>query len=205
MDGYAAYQQTSAVLVGCFAHARRKFTEAKKAQVKGKSGKADIALSMIQKLYRIEAKIKDKTAEERQRIREEKSQPLLDQYKIWLEKSAGQVPPKSVLGKAISYNLRQWPKLVRYIESSHLNIDNNRAERAIKPFVIGRKNWMFSHTANGANASAILYSLVETAKANGLIPFEYLKYLLEELPKEPKDIDYLLPWNCATVIDNGKS
>ena len=113
------------------------------------------------------------------------------------------MPPKSTLGNAISYNLRQWPKLVRYIESGQLAIDNNRAERAIKPFVIGRKNWLFSNTENGANASAVLYSLVETAKANGLIPFDYLRYLLEELPKEAEDIDYLLPWNEATEINDG--
>ena len=92
---------------------------------------------------------------------------------------SSQVPPKSVLGKAIAYNLRQWEKLIRYIEDGHLNIDNNRAERAIKAFVIGRKNCLFSNTENGANASAVLYSLVETAKANGLIPFDYLKFLLE--------------------------
>ena len=204
VDGYAGYEQTTATLAGCFAHARRKFTDAKKAQVKGKSGKADVALGMIQKLYRIEAEIKHKTIKEKQQIRQEKSAPLLDQYRTWLDKSAGQVPPKSTLGNAISYNLRQWPKLVRYIESGQLAIDNNRAERAIKPFVIGRKNWLFSNTENGANASAILYSLVETAKANGLIPFDYLRYLLEELPKEPEDIDYLLPWNEATEINDGK-
>ena len=120
---------------------------------------------------------------------------MLDEYKNWQDNSALQVPPKSILGKAIAYNLRQWPKLIRYIEDGNLNIDNNRAERAIKPFVIGRKNWLFSYTENGANASAILYSLVETAKANGLIPFDYLKFLFEELPKEPDDLDYLLPWN----------
>jgi len=195
VDGYAAYEQTDAILAGCFAHARRKFTEAKKAQPKGKSGKADMALAMIQKLYRIETEIKHKTAQEKQQERQEKAKPLLEQYRNWLDKSAAQVPPKSILGKAIAYNLRQWTKLVRYIEDGNLNIDNNRAERAIKPFVIGRKNWLFSNTENGANASAVLYSLLETAKANGLIPFDYLKYLFEELPKEPKDIDYLLPWN----------
>jgi len=195
VDGYAAYEQTAATLAGCFAHARRKFTEAKKAQPKGKSGKADMALAMIQKLYRIEAEIKHKTAQEKRRVRQKKAKPLLEQYKTWLDKSAAQVPPKSILGKAIAYNLRQWTKLVRYIEDGHLNIDNNRAERAIKPFVIGRKNWLFSYTENGANASAVLYSLVETAKANGLIPFDYLKYLFDELPKAPEDIDYLLPWN----------
>jgi transposase len=195
VDGYAAYEQTAATLVGCFAHARRKFTDAKKAQPKGKSGKADMALAMIQKLYRIETEIKGKTAKEKRQARQETAKPLLDKYKDWLDKSALHIPPKSVLGKAIAYNLRQWPKLIRYIEDGNLNIDNNRAERAIKPFVIGRKNWLFSNTENGANASAVLYSLVETAKANGLIPFDYLKYLFEELPKEPEDIDYLLPWN----------
>ncbi len=88
---------------------------------------------------------------------------------------------------------------MRYIEDGNLNIDNNRAERAIKPFVIGRKNWLFSNTENGANASAVLYSLVETAKANGLTPFDYIKFLFGELIKEPEDIDYLLPWNTRLV------
>ena len=195
VDGYAAYEQTTAILVGCFAHARRKFTEAKKSQVKGKSGKADIALTMIQKLYRIESDIKNKTATEKHQVRQNKAKPILEKYKKWLEKSAVQIPPKSTLGKAISYNLNQWPKLVRYIEEGDLSIDNNRAERAIKPFVIGRKNWLFSNTENGANASAVLYSLIETAKASGLVPYDYLRDLFEELPKKPDNLDYLLPWN----------
>ena len=104
---------------------------------------------------------------------------------VRLDKSALQAPPKSAVGKAIAYNLNQWQKLVRYVENGDLNIDNNRAERAIKPFVIGRKNWLFSNSASGANASAVLYSVIETAKANGLTPFNYLIHLLEELPKEP--------------------
>jgi hypothetical protein len=119
----------------------------------------------------------------------------LDQFKAWLDKSALQVPPKSAVGKAIAYSLGQWSKLERYIEDGNLQIDNNRAERAIKPFVIGRKNWLFANTANGAQASAMLYSLVETAKANGLTPFDYLYHLLEELPKKPDHFDHLLPWN----------
>ncbi len=122
---------------------------------------------------------------------------VYDQFKAWLDKSANQVPPKSAVGKAIAYSLGQWEKLERYLENGHLQIDNNRAERAIKPFVIGRKNWLFANTANGANASAILYSLIETAKANGLTPFDYLKLLMEELPKNPADIDRLLPWNVG--------
>ncbi len=120
---------------------------------------------------------------------------MLDQFKSWLDKSALQVPPKSAVGKAIAYSLGQWEKLERYLENGNLQIDNNRAERAIKPFVIGRKNWLFSNTAKGAQASAILYSLIETAKANGLTPFDYLHHLLEELPKKPEHIDLLLPWN----------
>ncbi|VAW59560.1 Mobile element protein [hydrothermal vent metagenome] len=141
--------------------------------------------------------MKDKTAADKPLIRKEKSAPLLKQFKVWLDKSALHVLPKSAIEKAIAYSLRQWTKLTRYIKNGYLNIDNNRAERAIKPFVIGRKNWMFSNTAKGAQASAILYSIIETAKANGLIPFDYLKHLFEQLPNKLEDIDYLLPWNMA--------
>jgi len=195
VDGYAGYQQTKAMLVGCLAHARRKFIDAQKAQPKGKTGKADWAVNHIRKLYRIESELKGKGALEKYEARQQQSLPLLKQLKDWLDKSALQVPPQSAIGKAIAYSLRQWPKLVRYAEDGRLSIDNNRAERAIKPFVIGRKNWLFANTQNGAHASAILYSLVETAKANGLVPFDYIQHLLEELPKQPKDIDPLLPWN----------
>jgi transposase len=194
VDGYAGYQQTRATLVGCMAHARRKFIEAQKAQPKGKTGKADWAVNHIRKLYRIETALKDKTVQETHDARQRQSLPLLEQLKDWLDKSALQVPPKSAIGKAIAYSLRQWPKLIRYVEDGRLSIDNNRAERAIKPFVIGRKNWMFANTQNGAHASAILYSLVETAKANGLTPFDYIQHLLNELPKQPGEIDSLLPW-----------
>lgn len=195
VDGYAGYEQTTATLVGCFAHARRKFIEAQKLQVKGKTGKADWAINHIKKLYRIEAEIKDNSPAQKQAMRQQHAQPLLQQLKSWLDKSALQVPPKSAIGKAIAYSLRQWPKLIRYIEDGNLSIDNNRAERAIKPFVIGRKNWMFANTNNGAKASAVLYSLVETAKANGLTPFDYIKHVLDELAKQPDSIDHLLPWN----------
>ncbi len=195
VDGYAGYALTDATLVGCFAHARRKFIEVQRAQVKGKTGKADWAISHIRKLYRIESEIKEKASAEKQTRRQAKSKPLLDQFKAWLDKSALQVPPKSAIGKAIAYSLGQWSKLERYIEDGNLQIDNNRAERAIKPFVIGRKNWLFSNTANGAQASAMLYSLIETAKANGLTPFDYLRHLLEEMPRDPVDIERLLPWN----------
>lgn len=199
VDGYAGYGKTKAILVGCFAHARRKFKEAKQAQPKGKSGKADMALNQIQKLYRIETQIKGKTSEEKYITRQQKSLPLLKKLKEWLDKSAEQVTPQSKLGEAITYCLNQWHKLIRYTEDGRLNIDNNRSERAIKPFVIGRKNWLFSKSASGARASANLYSIIETAKANNLIPFDYLHHLLNELPKRKTDDDMtdLLPWNVS--------
>ena len=194
-DGYKGYEQVDAELIGCMAHARRKFVDAQTAEPKNKSGRANLAINKIAKLYRVEKEIKDLSADEKKTIRQEKSLPLLNDLKKWLDKSIQQVLPKSEIGKAIQYSLNQWDKLSGYIKSGDINIDNNRAERAIKPFVIGRKNWMFCNTASGANASAILYSLIETAKANGLTPFNYLMLLLEELPKQPEDLDYLMPWN----------
>ena len=195
VDGYAGYEKTSATLVGCWAHARRKFMEAKTAQPKGKSGKADMALSMIQKLYRIETSLKDKNVDEKYQLRQKKSKPLLAKLYQWLAKA--NVVTKSALGKAIGYCQNQWHKLSRYIEDGNLTIDNNRAERAVKPFVIGRKNWLFSNTANGARASAMLYSIIETAKANGLIPFDYIVHCLEQLSGDvdEKTIEAMLPWN----------
>jgi len=194
-DGYKGYEQVDADLIGCMAHARRKFVEAKTAQPKNKMGRADIAIKEIARLYAIEKQIKALSANEKYNIRQEKSLPLLNDFKKWLDKTILQVLPKSAIGKAIQYSLNQWVKLSGYIKSGDINIDNNRAERAIKPFVIGRKNWMFCNTASGANASAVLYSLIESAKANGLTPFNYLTFLLEELPKQPDDFEYLMPWN----------
>jgi len=187
------YEKIAATLAGFWAHARRKFKEAEIAQPKGKTGKANMALNYIQKLYRLEIKLKDKTSEEKYQGRQEKAKPLLAQFYQWLEKA--NIPPKTALGKAIQYCKNQWHKLSRYIEDGDLNIDNNRAERAVKPFVIGRKNWMFSNTANGARASALLYSIIETAKANGLISFDYLMHCLEQLTNPGLDIETLLPWN----------
>ncbi len=136
-------------------------------------------MSHIKKLYRIETVIKDNTPEQRYDIRQQQSSPLFEQLKTWLDKSSLKVPPKTAVGKDTSYSPKQWHKLIHYIDDGRLSIDNNRAERAIKTFVIGRKNWMCSNTANGAQASAILYSLIETAKANGLTPFDYSTRLLE--------------------------
>ena len=197
VDGYQGYEQTQATLIGCWAHARRKFMEAKKGAGKKGSGKADWALNHIQKLYRLETQLKDKTVEERYITRQEKSVPLLSQLHMWLMKSAQQVLPKTKLGEAIQYCLNQWKKLERYTLDGLLSIDNHRAERGIKPFVIGRKNWLFSQTATGANASAVLYSIIETAKANDLNVFEYVMTCLDELSQPDVNIEQLLPWQFA--------
>jgi hypothetical protein len=182
VEGYAGYHLTQAQLVACLAHIRRKFVEAKKMQGKNaKVGKADWALNHIQKLYRIEKQIKDKTIEERYQIRQAQSLPLLNQFKAWLDKSSLTILPESLLGKAINYAINQWSKFIRYIEDGRIDIDNNRSERAIKPFVIGRKGWLMSQTANGANASAVLYSLIETAKACGIKPYEYLVHVMQKM------------------------
>jgi transposase len=195
VDGYQGYGATDATLVGCMAHARRKFKEAQLAGAK--EGYAVWAMTQIKKLYKIEALIKDMSPADKHAYRQKHAKPLLVQYKAWLDNSIEQVLPKSALGTAMAYSLNQWPKLIRYIEDGNLNIDNNRSERAVKPFVIGRKNWLFSNTLKGATSSGVLYSIVQTAKANGLIPFVYLNYVLDELskPSAQDNLDNLLPWN----------
>jgi transposase len=203
-DGYEGYgavgSQSSLIQVGCWAHARRKFDEAIKAQGKTKqptAGKAAKALAFIQKLYRIEALIKDNTPDARFQARQEQALPILAEMRAWLDQSLPQVPPKSTLGKALYYLDHQWDKLIRYGEDGRLNIDNNPVERAIRPFVTGRKNWLFSDTVKGAKASANLYSLIETAKANGLEPYHYLHHVFKELPaaQSLSDFEALLPYN----------
>lgn len=196
VDGYAGYEKTTATLVGCWAHARRKFVEAQKAQGKGKTGKADVALNHIQKLYALESKLKTAPPDKKYDARQTLAKPLLEQFKSWLDKSSESVTKESLLGAAITYSLNQWPKLMRYLVDGRLNIDNNRAERAVKPFVIGRKAWLFANTKTGAQASAALYSLVETAKINGLEPYDYLCRLLTELPKanNNEQLQQLLPY-----------
>ena len=177
------------------AHARRKFIDAKTAQGKNKTGKADVILNLIGKLYGIEAAIKTKDRDEKHQIRQDKSKPILDKINTWVANNREKIPPKSKLGEALTYWYNQAKKLETYLKDGRINIDNNRAERAVKPFVIGRKNWLFSNTSRGANASAILYSFVETAKANGLLVDNYLQTCLNELAKKPESLEYLLPWN----------
>jgi hypothetical protein len=122
--------------------------------------------------------------------------PILNEFKQWLDARVEQVPPKSLLGKAIHYTLNEWPKLIRYTQSGLVSPDNNLIENAIRPFVLGRKNWLFSDTPEGAKASAAIYSMVETAKANGHDPYWYLKYLFEHLPCAMTEEEFraLLPY-----------
>ena len=178
-DGYKPYRTVVAVLgithLCCWAHARRRFVEAQKAQPKGHSGRADKALAMIGKLYAVEKQCRDSDAAMRHRTRQEKSVPALTTLKVWLEDVQQKVPPKNALGKAVNYTLEYWAELSRYIEDGSWPIDNNAAENAIRPFVVGRKAWLFSNSQRGAQASADLYSLVETAKANHCEPYLYLK------------------------------
>jgi transposase len=203
-DGYAGYltpcTKNSVRHAGCWAHVRRKFDEALKAQdpkLPSKKGKASEALTIIQELYRIEKHIKDKSPTEKAKIRQQQAKPILNTMKGWLDTSLTQVTPSSLTGKALTYLSNQWPTLTVYCEDGRLDIDNNAIERAIRPFVIGRNNWMFSDTVKGVNASANLYSLVETAKLNGLEPYRYLHHVFNELPKAQtlEDIEQLLPWN----------
>ncbi len=202
VDGYAAYNTLENIApVGCWAHARRKFDEAVKLipKAKQKAGKGMVAITTIQKLYRIEKQIKDLDTDARKAVRQEQSLPILMGFKQWLEKSEAQGLPKSKMGTAIGYCLNQWPKLMRYLDDGDLAIDNNIAERDIRPFTTGRKNWMFSNTPRGANSSAILYSIVLTARANNLNPYRYLQALFERLPNLDADDDLsgMMPWNIV--------
>lgn len=203
-DGYSGYdfldglEQVSHV--GCWAHARRKFMDMVKAQgKKRKPGSADKALSFIRKLYKLEKKARKVKldADSIYEMRQKHARLILDDFHKWLLKKQSQTPPKGLLGKAVSYTLNQWQRLISYIEDGNLTMDNNMAENAIRPFVIGRKNWLFSGTPEGAEASALLYSLIETAKANNVEPYAYLRYIFEKIPLASSLDEYevLLPWN----------
>ena len=199
-DGYAAYKQvakTHAIThLCCWAHVRRKFVEAQKAQPKGKTGRADLVISLIAKLYAVEKRHKASEIDPRHLARATDSVSTLQTLKAWLDKTQPQVPPTNTLGKAITYTLKYWSELTQYINNGAWPIDNNLAENAIRPFVIGRKAWLFSNSQRGATASANLYSLIETAKANEREPYQYLSWLFERLPTTAAD-DYekLTPWN----------
>jgi transposase len=199
-DGYAAYDDAAEVLgcthAGCMVHARRYFDEARKTG----SETAKVALEFIGKLSLIERPLWEHpiTAGQRLEIRQQRCGPIMQAFHEWLEAHASKVLPQSRLGKAVHYTLGQWSKLCVFLTRGDVPMHNNRCENAIRPFVVGRKGWLFSDTVRGAVASANLYSLVETAKANGLEPFAYLSWLFERLPymKVLEDFQAALPWNA---------
>ena len=190
--GYDALYKNNIIEVGCMAHARRKFVEATKGTKE--IGAPNKALRYIRELYKIEEEAKDLDDESRRKLRLEKSKPILEEFKQWLETK--KIVPKTAIGKAITYTLNQWEALTRYLDHGMLSIDNNFAERLIKPIVIGRKNWLFAGSDKGAANAAIIYSLIETCKLNNVNPYEYLRDVLTRLPTQlNNNIRELLPYN----------
>lgn len=201
-DGYEGYNAAVKAHqlshAGCWSHARRKFDEAVKASAKNKStrsGKAHHALAVIGKLYTIERRIAALSAQEKRAVRQAESKPLLEALRTWLDEALPSTPPNGLLGQALSYLNNQWPKLITYLDHGEVPMDNNTAENAVRPFVLGRKNWLFSTSQAGAKSSALIYSVIQTAKANDLEPYTYLRQVLTELPKanSAEDIEALLP------------
>jgi transposase len=205
-DGYEGYDAAvkdlpGIIHAGCMAHARRGFFESLK--VGGGSGGAEAALSQIKGLYTVESELRKKLngheidAETFQSRRQEKCLPILNAFHDWLEKEQRQALGSSKLGEAVAYTLNQWPKLIRYLEDEELTPDNNACERSIRPFVMGRKNLVVSGSPTGAQSSCQVYSLIETAKANGRNPYEYLKTVFKQAAEmSPADNwEKFLPWN----------
>ena len=170
-------------MVGCWAHLRRKFDEAVKSlpQKDQANAAALQGQAYCSRLFSIEQELAELPPEERYTQRLERSKPVMDALLAWAETT--NAAPKSALGKAIYYLKEQWPYLIRVLEDGRLELSNNRAERSIKPFVMGRKNWLFANTPGGAQASAVIYSLIETAKENGLDPYRYLLWVLRNAPQ----------------------
>lgn len=199
-DGYRGYNKLTGITrCGCWAHLRRKFVEAIPAKKAADAPltAAEIGRDYCNQLFRIEESLKGLSAEARYLQRQELEKPVLEAFWCWLEK----VWPLrgSALGKAVTYALNQKPYMENYLLDGRLSISNNAAENAIRPFTVGRKNWLFADTPKGAKASAAVYSLVETAKANGLNVYTYLEYLLMYMPdsdwhNHPEDLDNLMPW-----------
>ncbi|EIF32079.1 transposase [Burkholderia sp. Ch1-1] len=205
-DGWPAWRTLKkATHLGCLAHARRMFTDALKGQKNKPSPRITRALEFFQALYQVEALAKqtlpdgETMADHRYQLRQQHSVPLLTAFKTWLDELAPKVLPKSLLGEAIGYCRRQWPYLSRYVDDGRHAIDNNIIERDIRPFVTGRKSWLFSDTEDGAKASATVYSLMLTCRACGVEPHAWLLHVLKELPQRAPDADIsdLLPFNYA--------
>ena len=202
-DGYDAWRTLhGATHLGCMAHARRKFTDALKARKKP-AGPPLQALKFFEALYEIERLARqtpnqgETRVDDTWRLRQQHSLPVLAAFKTWLEDWAPKVLPESFTGKAIAYAQNQWDYLIRYTSNGLAPIDNNVLERDIRPFVTGRKSWLFSDTVAGAKASAVIYSLVLTYRACGVEPYAWLRHVLTELPARPTDADIgdLMPFN----------
>ena len=204
VDAYAGYKQVPDVtLVYCAAHARRNFTDCYKSLKEADKKRKDLAvlkgLGFYKRLYKIERQLSHLSDQKRYEARLLQSKPVLDEFHSWLNKMQPQVPPKSLLGKAINYALNQWEGLNAYLLDGRLEIDNSLSERTIKSFVIGRKNFLFSNTPKGARSSATIYSIVETAKENNLKPMQYLTWLFKQMPSvditDVNVLDRFLPWS----------
>jgi hypothetical protein len=204
-DGYKGYdwvdRESDIIHLGCMAHARRPFAELVKL-AKKTVGKSHQAIAYFQKLYAIEkiAREGNFTHEQRYQLRMEKAKPILDEMKKWIEQSLRHAVPESKLCNALIYMHDRWNELTNYLTDGSLEIDNNGAENQIRPFALGRKNWLFSGSPRGAHASALFYSLIATALANGWNPFDYLRYLFENIRTCKTDDDYskLLPFNIIS-------
>ena len=207
-DGYAGYngfaQHPGVTQAGCWAHARRKFADIIK--VSKTQGKAHVAIATIRQLYAIEKEARENalTCEQRQKMRQERAYPILTQFKEWLDSTYRCVPPQSHIGKAIAYTLNQWPLLMTYVDHGEIEIDNNLIENTIRPFALGRRNWMFMGSERGAHAGAIIYSLLATCKAHLIEPYAYFKYILDQLPrcKSMEDRKKLLPYSVDKNLLN---
>lgn len=200
-DGFSAYDTLAAknnniTLVGCLYHARRKFVEVAKI-LKGKDGVATSVIQFISQLAKIEEDIKAFPIHEKYRIRQIHAKTLLEKLYSYLYACQPNIPPKSLLGQAVSYTLNQFPKIKNYLLDGRLEISNNRSERAIKPFVIGRKGWLFADSVAGAHAAARIYSIIETCKHHHVEPYDYLRYVLQSIHKcqTIEDFEKLLPYN----------
>lgn len=201
-DAYAGYERVyedgRIQEAGCWAHVRRKFYDLLEAH---KSPVAAEAIERIAKLYAIEDTIRGRPPEERQKVRTEQSRPLLESLKQWLEETLGRLSKKSDTALAVRYALGRWKSLVRYCEDGRLEVDNNAAERSLRAVVLGRKNYLFNGSDAGGERAAAIYSLISTAKLNGLNPEAYLRKVLERIADHPVNrIEELLPWNLVAEL-----
>ena len=196
----ALYRQGKVLELGCWAHARRKFFDIAKLNPVAKTAYA--AVDKINALFAIERESSEaaETPEQRYERRQKEAKPRLEELKIWLDNELRELLPKTTTAGAIGYCLNHWAALTRYLEDGRTRIDNNAAERALRVVAVGRKNWMFAGSENGGAAAACMYTLIESAKACGLNPREYLEDVLRRLPSTlQRNIDTLLPhnWNIA--------